>query len=325
MRVILRGDVEAALPMRACIDLMETVFRSIAGGRVVQPRRTVVRGTDGRALYVMPALVESEHALSTKLVTITPSNAERGLPTHRGVLVQMEPETGAPVALIDAAGLTAVRTAAVSALATRILARRDARVLGMLGSGVQARSHIEAMMTVRPIAVVRAWSPNREHLSAFVEEQAARGVTVHAADSAEEAVRGADIVVTATSSAEPVLERGWLADGVHINAVGASDPDARELDTATVAESSFHVDSREAALAESGDYLIPLRERAIADDHIRAELAELVTGSLPGRGADMKITVFKSLGLAVEDAVAARSVYRSCIESKRGHEIEFPG
>jgi ornithine cyclodeaminase len=217
-------------------------------------------------------------------------------------------ETGALRALVDASAVTAVRTAAVSGVATRALAREDARELAILGSGVQARAHLEAMSHARPFDRARVWSRSTEHANAFVAD-AQVPFPVEVAATAEEAVRGADVVVTATSSPEPIVRRDWLADGAHVNAVGSSIPTARELDAATVAASALFADARESMVNEGGDYLFAVQEAGIGPDHIRAELGEVLTGSADGRRSPEELTVFKSLGLACEDLAAAEHVY----------------
>lgn len=311
--LIRSSAVERLLPVRECIAAMENAFVELSKGRAVQPVRHVLSLPDGSgALYSMPGRVGegSEGAFAVKLVTLFPGNAGLGLEAHQGVIVLLSALDGRPVAVIEAGSVTAIRTAAVSALATRLLAVADATDLAILGSGVQAISHLEAMLIVRPLQRVRVWSRTPEHAIRFAREMSARhAIAVNAVASPELAVRGAHIVCTVTGAREPILRESWVEPGTHINAVGSSTPDTRELDSATVARARVFVDSREAALAEAGDILIPVDEGVIALDHIQAELADLVTNGRPGRLSPTDVTVFKSLGLAIEDVAAARAVH----------------
>ena len=301
------SDVRRLLPMADCIEAMEEVLRSHARARVVLPLRTVLPVAGHGSLYVMPAWTAEPESLAVKLITLFPGNTELGKETHQGIVVLFGAD-GAVEALIEGGSLTAIRTAAVSAVATRALSNPDASGLAILGSGVQAGSHFEAMCAVRPIRRVRVWSRTRANAAVFVKQlQESTGeVEIAVAESAREAVRGADIICTVTGSPTPVIESGWIDAGAHINAVGASTAKTRELDSETVARAHFYVDSREAALAEAGDLLIPLGEGRFGPDHIAAELGAVLVGSGPGRSAKEDITVFESLGLAIEDAAAAR-------------------
>jgi alanine dehydrogenase len=325
MRVIGHEESLKLLPLGECIELMADVLGALARGEHVQPLRTAVAlPYEGSWLYTMPAYVSTPPAIAVKMVTLFPGNRAFGRATHQGLLALFDAATGEPLAIIDAAAVTAVRTAAVSGLATKLLARADAADLAILGSGVQARSHLEAMRLVRPLRRLRAWSPTATRLHAFVEHaRAATGLHVEAAGSAEEAVRGADVICTVTASPSPVLLGDWLAPGAHVNAVGASTPNARELDTAAVARARLYVDRRESTLAEAGDFLIPRRAGAILDDHIVAELGELVNGTAPGRGSRDEVTVFKSLGLAVEDAAAAHHIHALAVHHGVGTVVDL--
>jgi ornithine cyclodeaminase len=257
-----------------------------------------------------------------KVVCIFPSNAARGIDLHQGGVLLFDGETGALRALVDASAITATRTAAVSGVATRTLAREDARELAILGSGVQARSHLEAMAAARPFERARVWSRTAEHATAFAAD-AQVSFPVEAVRSAEDAVRDADVVVTATSSPEPIVRRDWLKTGAHVNAVGSSIPTARELDADTVAASALFADARESMVNEGGDYLFAVREAGIGPDHIRAELGEVLTGSGQGRLADDELTVFKSLGLAAEDLAAAEHIYTRAQAAGAGVTVPF--
>jgi ornithine cyclodeaminase len=257
-----------------------------------------------------------------KVICIFPSNAERGLDLHQGGVLLFDGETGALLALLDASAVTAVRTAAVSGVATRLLARKDARRLAILGSGVQARSHLEAMAAVGEFEACRVWSRTPERTAAFAAEAQAP-FPVEAVETAEEALRAADVVVTATTATEPIVRREWLAPGAHVNAVGSSIPTTRELDAETVAAAALFADARESMENEGGDYLFAVREAGIGPDHIRAELGELLIGAAEGRRSDDELTVFKSLGLAAEDLAAAEHVYARARAEGAGTSVPF--
>lgn len=295
--ILNEDDVRRLLTMEELIPAMERALADLSAGRVVQPLRSVLPVADHRGfLGVMPAYASG--ALGAKLVTFFPNN--RDVHTHHATIVLFRPETGEPLVTMDGRLITEMRTAAVSAVATKALARPDASVLALLGSGVQARSHLEAVRLVRPLRDVRVWSPR--NAPAF----AAR-FGVRAAASAEEAVRGAHVVVVATTSRTPVLKGAWLSPGTHVNAVGASRPDWRELDDEVLARSKVFVESREAASKESGD--------VIASGKTPVEIGEVVSGSGPGRASPEEITLFKSVGVAVEDVVSADLVYRAAARS----------
>jgi len=286
--------------MTDLIPAMEKALIVFSAGKVTQPVRSVIKvDPPGGFLGLMPAL--TPEGLGLKAVTFYPSNAERGIPTHMATIFLVEPQTGTPLAIMDGRLITEMRTAAVSAVATKLLAAPDARILGILGSGAQARSHLEALRLVRPFEEVRVWSPTREHAKQLAEEIG--GIVV----SAEEAVRGADVVVTVTNSKTPVLKGSWLKPGCHVNAIGACRPDWRELDDEAMANIVF-VDSREAALKESGDLIL-------SGAKIYAELGEALAGKVPSHAGE--ITIFKSLGMAVEDITAAILVYRAVTEESR--------
>jgi ornithine cyclodeaminase/alanine dehydrogenase-like protein (mu-crystallin family) len=289
-------QVRQHLLMAALIPAMERALIDFSSGKVTQPVRSVINvDPPGGFLGLMPALTPD--GLGLKAVTFYPSNAERGIPTHMATIFLVDPETGTPLAIMDGRLITEMRTAAVSAAATKLLAVPDSKILAILGSGVQARSHAEALRLVRNFEEIRVGSPTGEHAKQFAEEVGGTAV------SAEEAVRGADVVVTATNSKTPVLKGSWLKPGCHINAVGACRPDWRELDDEAMANVVF-VDSREGAIKESGDIILSRAK-------IYAELGEALAGKVPPRTKE--ITIFKSLGMAVEDIAAAMLVYRSVI------------
>ena len=327
--VLSARDVAALLPMRDCIDVMRTALAALANGKALVPLRMVMRMPDGSGfLGLMPGQISADGgqdgALGMKAVSVFPGNAARGIDTHQGAVLLFEAETGRVCALMDGGAITATRTAAVSGVATDLLARPDAAELAILGTGVQARSHLEAIAAVRRLRRVRVWSRNGDHARSFVAEQeTAYDFPVEAAGDPEAAVKDADIVATVTASPEPVLRRAWLKSGVHINAVGSSIPTARELDTATVSAARLFVDRRESALNEAGDLLIPIREGAISADHIQAELGEVIIGRHPGRTSVDDLTLFKSLGLAVEDVAAAAFVLQHARKTGAGHRVSM--
>ncbi len=287
--------VRARLSMPALIEAMERALVEFSAGRVQQPVRTALAFGERAVFGLMPTYVPSLPALGAKLVTVCAGNAQRGLDTHQAVIVMLDPVTGVVQAVLDGRYITEARTAAVSAVSARLLARSDARVLGIVGSGVQARSHCQALRLVRDFQEVRAWSPTAEHLRRFAAETGARAMP-----SAEAAVRGADIVVAVTASPVPVILSEWVGEGAHVIAAGACRPGDRELDPALVARARLVVDSRAAALVEAGDVIMGIAEGRWTAAHIAAEL-----GELPVRRDAREITVFKSLGLAVEDIFAA--------------------
>ena len=283
--------------MADLIPAMEKALIDFSTGKVTQPVRSVIKVDVAAAtgfLGLMPAL--TPEGLGLKAVTFYPSNAERGIPTHMATIFLVDPRTGTPLAIMDGRLITEMRTAAVSAAATKLLASPDAKILAILGSGVQARSHAEALGLVRQFEEVRVWSPTKEHAKQFAEEIGATAV------SAEEAVRGADVVVTVTNSKTPVLKGSWLKPGCHVNAIGACRPDWRELDDDAMQRSVVFVDSRQGAMKESGDVIL-------CGAKIYAELGEVLAGKVPSRATET--TIFKSLGMAVEDIAAALLVYRS--------------
>jgi ornithine cyclodeaminase len=268
---------------------------------------------------LMPAHRAGDDPLySLKTVCVFPENPKRGLDAHQGTVTLFDGETGVVRALMNASAITAIRTAAVSAVATRLLAREETKKLAILGAGVQARSHLDSMRAVRDFDEIVLFSPTPGHAQALAVE-----FGVETAESAEEAVREADVVVTATNATEPVLERSWLKEGAHLNAVGGRPPQMTELDPETVAAAVLYVDRRESAENEAGDYRRALEEGAIGTDHIRGEIGEVLIGTKPGREDDSQLTMFRSLGLAVEDLAAAEYVVRRAREEGAGTEVEL--
>jgi ornithine cyclodeaminase/alanine dehydrogenase-like protein (mu-crystallin family) len=328
MNVLLLGhdEVSALLPMGECITLMREALVSLAEGRAHQPLRTIVRPPDAAGMMgLMPSYIsDARPAFGLKAICIFPGNPARGMDSHQGAVLLFSAETGELQAVVNASAVTAVRTAAVSGVATDALAREDACDLAVIGAGVQARSHVEAMSHVRPVRRCRVASRSVESARRLADElNGSYAFPVEAAESIEDALRGADLVVTATNSAEAVVRREWVAGGAHINAVGSCTPNSRELDAETVAASSMFVDSVESTVNESGDYLRALREGAVEPGHIRAELGEVLKGTKPGRTSADEITLFKSLGLAVEDLAAARHLYDKARETGAGTWVRF--
>ncbi len=318
--VLNQQEVEELLDMEGCIEAMAGALAALASGEVDQPLRSIFSPPgDSTLIGLMPAHRAGDRPLySLKTVCVFPDNPKRGLDAHQGTVTLFDGETGEVRALLNASAVTAIRTAAVSGVATRLLARPDTSTLGILGAGVQARSHVDAMRAVRGFDRVVVYSPTPGHAQALADE-----VGAEVAASAEAAVRGADVVVTATNATESVLERAWLEPGTHVNAVGGRPPRMVELDSATIADSGFYVDRRESTENEAGDYLRAREEGAIGPDHIRAEIGEVLVGAGPGRRDDQEITVFRSMGLAVEDLAAAEYVLGRARETGAGTTVEF--
>ena len=310
MIILSDADVEKLLDMDEAINAVEEAFREYASGNVVMPARsTIMVPKYNGSISFMPSYLTGLDAQATKIISIYPDNREKGLPTTAAWIVVNDPETGLIEAFMDATYLTAVRTGAITGVAARYLAPEGARVAAVFGAGVQGRTQAWAACTVRAIEKVYVYDPVEKAREGFAEEMTAKlGVEVVAADSGEEACRYADIVLTATTSARPVLRRGWLKDVVHVSAIGAFYPDWRELDTATVAGSKLVIDDYEGIMQEAGDVLIPMAEGAMTEDNIYAELKELVSGVKPGRTPEDGVTVFKSVGIAIQDSSVANLV-----------------
>lgn len=313
--IVSESEVESLLTMAECIEVMERVLASLARGEMHQPLRNAIRPEGALGILgLMPSYSQSPPLFGLKEVCVFPGNPARGLDTHLGAVLLHSGETGELLAVMNASAITAIRTAAVSAVATKLLAREEAKNLAIIGAGVQARSHLEAIPLVRKIDRVRVYSRTRSH---------AEQLDAEVADSVEEAVRDADIIVTTTSSKEPVLRREWIRPGTHINAVGSSIASAREIDSATMAASTLFVDRRESTVNESGDYLFALREGAIGEKHIRAEIGDLLIGKAAGRTSPTEVTLFKSLGLGVEDLASAAFILEKAKRDGGGTFVEF--
>lgn len=312
--------------MAECIELMSGALASLARGDVFQPLRTIVRPPDARGLLgLMPAYRHGDQgAFGLKAICVFPGNPAMGKDAHQGMVILFSQETGEPLALMNASEITAIRTAAVSAVATRLLAREDAEQLGIIGAGVQARTHLVALACVRQIKRARIACRNREHAEQLVREMREKvPFAIEAVGSNEEAVRDADIVVLATSGQEPVIKRDWLADGAHVNGIGTHSPHSREIDTATMAAARIFTDRRESLLNEAGDYVLAAQEGAITPENVVAEIGELVIGTKQGRTSSSEITLFKSLGLAIEDVVSAEYLFRKASAENVGMWVDF--
>ena len=306
--------------MESCIEAMTEVLASLARGELFQPLRSIVRPPGAEGLFgLMPAYRgEPTAAWALKEIAVVPSNPSRGLDTHMGGVLLHDGETGELVAVMNASPITEIRTAAVSGVATRALARPDAQRVAILGSGAQARGHVRAMRAVLDDPEVRIWSRDLDRAEALAGEV---GATVY--PSVDSALFGAEVVCTTTAAVEPVVEKRWLARGAHVNAVGSCFPTTRELDTETVAHSSFFTDRRESCLNEAGDFILAAAEGAVGPEHIKAELGEVLAGMHPGREHEDEVTVFESLGIAVEDLASAELVVRRARERGIGAEVDF--
>jgi alanine dehydrogenase len=324
-RLLTEGDVARLITMGDLIDEMGVTLRRFSSGEVVQPLRTVIPvGREHEVFAVMPAYLRAPAVLGAKLVTVFGRNPALDMPTHLATVLLFSPETGALLAVLDGRFITETRTAAVSAVSANLLARDDASLLAIIGSGVQARSHLQALECVFELSQVRVWSPTPQHQIAFLEEMESN---THAklvgTDSAEQAVQGADLVVLVTSSSEPVVQNEWIKAGAHVISVGACRPDQREMDPALVQRGRLFVDSRAAALAESGDVVLGIQEHRFTASHIAGEIGELIAGKVEGRRSPRDVTIFKSLGLAVEDVAAADLAYRRAVTQDVGRELEL--
>jgi ornithine cyclodeaminase len=328
MKIVILNHREVAemLPMPECIGLMAEALTALAGGKVHMPLRITVRPQNAKGMMaLMPVYLSGEQAgYGLKAICVFPDNPAMGKDAHQGSVLLFSAETGELLAMFNASAVTAIRTAAVSAVATRLLAKKNAEDLAIIGAGVQARSHLAAMAAVRPLKRVRIADQIFERAQKLADEMSAQyPFVIKAVENIEATVRDADIIVTATNSREPVLKKDWIAAGAHLNAVGACAPHAREVDSATMAVSKLYVDRRESTLNEAGDYILASKEGAIGPDHIQAEIGEVLIGKAPGRTSDKDITLFKALGLAVEDLAAAQYLYRQAQEKQAGTWVEF--
>jgi ornithine cyclodeaminase/alanine dehydrogenase-like protein (mu-crystallin family) len=321
------AGVHELLPMGTCVALMRGALSTLSRGDVVLPLRPLLRLPDGSGLLgMMPAYLGEPRSFGLKVVSVMPGNHGTPYDSHQGVVMLFGLTHGEPIAILDGGAITAIRTAAASAAATHALARDDAGDLALIGSGAQARTHLDAMRAVRTLRRVRVWSRSSANAERFAREQAARtGLAIEVAATGEDAVRGADLVCTTTASKEPVVRGAWLSPGAHVNAVGACFAPNRELDTEAVRRARFFTDCRESCLNEAGDFLIPRAEGAIADTHLLGEVGEVFLGRKPGRTSPDDVTVFESLGVAVEDLASAWEIHRRARENGAGTWLEWGG
>jgi alanine dehydrogenase len=324
-RLLNEAEVASLLSMSELIGVMESALARFSAGEVLQPVRTVLSVGPTKAFFgVMPAYLPDPGRMGAKLVTVFNGNESRGLPSHLATIVLLDAETGALCGILDGRFITEARTAAVSAVSARHLSRVEASTLAILGTGVQARSHLAALKVVRGLKEVRVWSPRLASRERFVEEMAPHVTgTLRATRHAEQAVEGADLIVLATSSPTPVIENGWVSDGAHIMSVGACRPDQREMDPRLVARAELYVDSKAAALVESGDVVMGIREGRFGEAHLRGELGEVVLRRVHARTSHDQVTIFKSLGMAVEDVAAAGLVLDRATEQGLGRLLEI--
>ena len=319
-------QIRELLPISECIELMADALSALARDEVFQPLRTIIRPPGARGLLgLMPAYRSGERgAFGLKAICVFPENPSQGKDAHQGAVTLFNRETGELLALMNASEITAIRTAAVSAVATRLLAREDASELGIIGAGVQARTHLEALACVREIKRARVAARTLSHSQKLAEEMQPRfSFPIEPVETNEAAVRGADLVVTATSSLEPVIQREWISSGAHINAIGTHSPKSREVDSGTMAAARIFVDRRESALNESGDYLLAAAEGVVSPESIVGEIGELLLGTKSGRTSLDQITLFKSLGLAIEDVACADFLYRKALDQSVGTWVDF--
>lgn len=306
-----KEKVNELLPMNECIDVMEKTFRSLATGECLQPLRSLMWLPDKSGILgMMPGYAAGPGVMGIKIITVFPANKNLGLPSHQGVVILFDAKNGEPLLIADAEEITAIRTAAASALATRLLSKEEASVLAIIGSGVQAKRHIEAILLVRKIKQIRLWSRNENNAIELAEKTASTfGIPVTVQQNAQDAVAGADIICTVTSASQPVVMGKWISAGTHINVVGSCTPAARELDSNAIIKASLFTDNYESLFNEAGDFIIPQKEGAINSNHVKGDLSEVLTGTKNGRTTSDEITVFKSLGIAAEDIFSAWHIY----------------
>ena len=306
-----KTSITPLLPMQDCISVMERMFRSLAAGECLQPLRNLMWLPDKSGILgMMPGYAGAQEILGIKVITIFHANHALGLPSHQGTVILFDAKQGTPLLLLDAATITAIRTAAVSALATRLLARENATRLAILGTGEQAEQHAQAIALVRPLTAITIWGRNEMHAAAIAHTLGnTLDIPIHLASSVQEAVEDADIICTVTSSPQPILLGEWIPEGAHVNAVGSCTPATREVDTKAVLRSRLYTDRYESLFNEAGEFLIPKKEGFLNESAAQGELGEVLIGTKSGRGNAAEITLFKSLGIAAEDLFAARHIY----------------
>jgi len=314
-----------SITMEECITVMENIFIQLEEDQAFNPLRSamLIPGENG-LLSMMPGYVNKQDIMGVKSVSVYPENANIGLESHQGSVTLFNALNGTPLAIMDAGQITAIRTAAVSGLATRILAKKNSKILAILGSGIQAKTHIEAMTTILNLEEIRVWSKNKKNAKKLVEEQRKKyAIPFRPFDTVNEAIYNADIICTTTAAVEPILQGKYLMQGVHINAVGSSVRNTRELDGFAIKLSKLYVDKIESTINESGDFLMAKQEGTIDDNHIIGTLGEILTKQKKGRNNINDITLFKSLGLAVEDIATAFFIYDKYVKSNKGNWVEF--
>lgn len=329
LKVLFAGHdvVTELLPMNECIEVMDEMFRTLASGDAVLPLRQAVWQPDKKGLLgVMPAYLGRPKVIGSKVITFFPENSGTQFESHQGTVLLFDTENGRLLAVMDATTITNIRTAAASAVATRALARKDAHRLAILGSGTQASMHLSSMQLVRKIDEIRVWSRNAEHAKRFVAMASATDrPKVVLAETAEQAVHDADLICTTTAATEPILKGEWISQGAHVNAIGSSVPPFRELDSEAVARSSMFTDRRQSLLDESNDFQVPLKEGRITVTHLKGEIGDVLVGKIGGRTNADEITLFKSLGIAVEDLASAHHVYTKAAQRNLGTWLDFSG
>jgi len=325
IRVLRGAEVRQLLPMAECIDLMQRTMIAVSEGRVVLPLRSIlVMPGDRGMMGMMPGYLADPECFGVKLVSLIPRNKPPQYSSHLGLVLLFEADHGQPVALLDAAEITAIRTAAASGLATRLLARPEAGDLALLGAGEQARSHLEAMLSVRALRRIRVWARDRDKARLFAQAQGARHqIAIETSPTVREAIAGADIICTTTKAREPILQGDWLTPGTHLNVVGSSIAAAAEIDTPAVVKARFFVDRRESTIHEGGEYLRALKSGAITADHILGEIGEVANGSKTGRTSPLDVTLYKSLGIAPQDLASAHHVLEKARAAGVGQVIDF--
>ena len=311
--------------MPEAIDTLKQAFGEFSKGAAVMPVRSVILAPQHEGWFgIMPAYLYSCEAMGLKSVTVYKKNAGTGLPAVLGVILLLDPTTGAPLSVMEAGYLTGVRTAAASGVATDILARQDANELALIGAGVQGRHHLVAMTSIRPLQKVRVFDVTRDKAELFRQDmQPTTSAIIEVVGSPEDAIRGADLVVTTSTSRTPVVEYPWLKPGAHINGVGSHSPDTREIAGEVIAKARVVVDSREAALTEAGDLMIPVAEGLVKPEQVSDEIGEVLNGAKPGRTSPDQITVYKSVGIAIEDMAVAKLVYDKAISANVGTKVDL--
>lgn len=320
-----RSDIKGLITMPEAIEALRRAFGEFSRGEAAMPVRSVILAPQHDGWFgIMPAYLFGSQAMGLKSVTVYKQNPSKGIPAVLGVILLLDPTTGVPLAVMEAGYLTGVRTAAASGVATSVLARQDTSELALLGAGVQGRHHLTAMTTVRPIQKVRVFDVSRDNAEWFRQEmQPTTSAIIEIVGSPEEAIRGADVVVATSTSKTPIIKYPWLKPGAHINGVGSHSPDAREIAGEVIARARVVVDSREAALTEAGDLLIPIAEGLVTAEQLSDELGEVLEGMKPGRTSPDQITVYKSVGIAIQDMAVAKLVYQKAIDAGIGTEVEL--